>query len=57
MTKIFDCIEMKRRAQEEPRTEYEIHKIEFTSYVDFLIAKADQTPWVRQMREKINIRN
>jgi hypothetical protein len=39
--KTFDCIEMKRHAQEGLRSEYEIHKKEFASYEDFLNAKAD----------------
>jgi hypothetical protein len=54
--KTFDCVEMKRLAQEQLRTEYEIRKNEFASYVDFLNAKANQSPWVRQMREKIAAR-
>jgi hypothetical protein len=51
-TKTFDCVEMKRRAQEQLRAEYESRKQEFASYVDFLNAKADQSPWVRQIRQK-----
>jgi hypothetical protein len=55
-TKSFDCVEMKRRIQEQIRTEYESRKNEFASYVDFLNAKANQSPWVQQMREKIRER-
>jgi len=54
--KAFDCVEMKRRIQEQLRTEYESRKNEFASYVDFLNAKANQSPWVKQMREKIRDR-
>ena len=55
-TKSFDCVEMKRRIQEQIRTEYESRKNEFSSYVDFLNAKANQSPWVQIMREKIRDR-
>ena len=51
-TKTFDCVEMKRRIQEELRREYEARKMEFASYADFLQAKADRSPWVRQLRER-----
>jgi hypothetical protein len=51
-TKTFDCVEMKRQIQEQLREEYETRKIEFASYADFLNVKADQSPWVRKIREK-----
>ena len=50
--KAFDCVEMKRRAQDQLRAEYESRKPEFESYVDFLNAKADQSPWVQKARQK-----
>jgi hypothetical protein len=52
-TKTFDCVEMKRRVQEELRAEYESRKGEFASYADFLRAKADQSPWVGQLRGRL----
>jgi hypothetical protein len=51
-TKTFDCVEMKRCAQEQLRRDYESRKREFDSYVDFLNAKADQSPWVRLIRQR-----
>lgn len=53
-TKTFDCVEMKRHIQEELQAEYEMRKKEFASYVDFLEAKAAESPWVRQQRERFN---
>jgi hypothetical protein len=55
-TKTFDCIEMKRRVQEDLRSEYEKRKKEFASYEDFLNAKADQSSWVRQVRERTSVK-
>lgn len=51
-TKPFDCVEMKRQIQEQLRAEYELRKKDFTSYADFINAKADQSPWVKKIREK-----
>ena len=48
--KTFDCIEMKRRAQEKLQAEYESRKSEFPSYVDFLNAKAEQSDLGRWLR-------
>jgi hypothetical protein len=48
----FDCVEMKRRAQELLRQEYESHIQEFPSYVDFLNAKAAQSPWANRLRQR-----
>ena len=51
-TKTFDCVQMKRRIQQELQAEYEARKQEFPSYADFLEAKANESPWVRQQRER-----
>ncbi len=51
-TKTFDCVEMKRCIQEGLRAEYESRKKEFPSYVDFLETKANESPWVRQQRQR-----
>lgn len=42
-TKTFDCVEMKRRAQELLQAEYEARKGEFASWADFINAKAKST--------------
>jgi hypothetical protein len=55
-TKTFDCVEMKQAAQKRLRVEYESRKQEFPSYVDFLQAKADESPWVRQMRRRFAVK-
>ncbi len=52
-TKTFDCVEMKNRIQAERMAEYEAHKGEYASYVDFVKARADRSDWVRQMRSRI----
>ena len=52
--KTFDCVKMKRDAQKALRKEYDSRKEEFSSYWDFLKAKADESEWVRQMRGKFN---
>jgi len=36
------------------QAEYEARKKDFPSYVDFLEAKAAESPWVRQQRERFN---
>ena len=47
--KKFDCVEMKRRAQEEIMAEYEARKGEFSSYVEFLNAKVQESEWQRSI--------
>ena len=54
--KTFDCVKMKHDIQKQLHEEYESRKAEFASYVDFLQAKADQSLWVREMREKFGCR-
>ena len=51
-TKTFDCVEMKRQAQERLIQEYESRKGDFESYVDFLNSTADSDPLVMAFREK-----
>ncbi len=50
MTKTFDCVKMKRDAQRHLRAEYEVRKDEFSSYVDFLKAKSDESGWARKSK-------
>jgi hypothetical protein len=56
-TKAFDCVEMKDRIQAELLAEYESRKQEFSSYDDFLEAKANESPWVVRMRKRFRIKN
>lgn len=53
MTKTFDCVEMKRQAQERLSREYEKRQKEFDSYVDFIHAKAKESEWVRKQRKRL----
>jgi hypothetical protein len=46
--KTFDCVEMKRRAQEEIQAEYEAHKDEYESYGDYLRKSLAKTEWGRR---------
>lgn len=52
-SKRFDCVEMKRKAQEALRAEFESRKDEFESYFDFLEWKADQSTVAKKVRQKI----
>jgi hypothetical protein len=47
--KAFDCVEMKRRAQEKLAAEYERRKGEFGSYAEFLKARIGESPWAASM--------
>jgi hypothetical protein len=51
-TKTFDCIEMKREAQERLMAEHEKRKHEFVGFGDFLKKKAEESSWQRSMLEK-----
>ena len=52
MPKTFDCVEMKHRAQEKLRAEYEARKHEFSSYSEFVTAKVKESPWASAMWKK-----
>ena len=54
--KTFDCVEMKHRAQEKLRAEYEARREEFDSYSEFLATTINEDPWQRQLWEKISAR-
>jgi hypothetical protein len=47
--KKFDCVEMKRRAQERLLAEYEVRKHEFSSFGAFLNATVLESPWASKM--------
>lgn len=51
--KTFDCVEMKRKAQEEIMAEWEARKHEFSSYGEFLEAGIKQSEWGRRVWEEI----
>ena len=50
--KTFDCVEMKRRAQEQIATEWESRKHEFSSYGAFLEATLQESEWARKTWER-----
>ena len=52
-TKPFDCVAMKHKAQQKLRAEYESRKSEFSSYFEFLDAKAAESKWQREFWAKI----
>ncbi len=52
-TKTFDCVEMKRQAQERLSREYEARKGEFDSYLDFIHAKSEESEWIRGQRKRL----
>ena len=51
--KTFDCVEMKNRIQAKRLAEYEAHKDECASYVDFIKARTEKSEWARQMMSKL----
>ncbi len=52
-TKAFDCVEFKRRSQERLMAEYEARKDEFSSEIEFLNAKAEESDIAKAVRAKI----
>ena len=52
--KVFDCVEMKHKAQAEIMAEWEQRKGEFSSYEEFLEAGVKESPWGRQMLERLH---
>ena len=51
-SKTFDCVEMKNRIQAAIQVEYEAHRAEFPSFVEFVRAAAAQSEYARSMRRK-----
>lgn len=51
-TKTFDCVEMKNRIQAKIMAEYEAGKDEFSSFGEFINARAAKSQFVRRMRKK-----
>ena len=52
-TKTFDCVQMKREAQERLMSEFNSRRGEFSSFEDFLHATVNKDKWVRSVRRKI----
>jgi hypothetical protein len=50
--KTFDCVEMKRRTQEEILAEWESRKHEFSSYGTFLEAAIQESEWTHKTWER-----
>ena len=51
-TKTFDCVEMKNRIQAKRLAEYEARKNEFDSYIDFINARAQESPIWKELLSK-----
>lgn len=51
--KKFDCVEMKNRIQEELLQEYDRRKDEFASYADFISKTLRESPWARELQDKL----
>ncbi len=51
--KKFDCVEMKRQAQEKILAEYEARKNEFSSYSEFINATVMESPWASKMWRRL----
>lgn len=52
-TKTFDCVEMKRRAQDQLLAEFEKQKERFSSYRQFLDFQAKQSAWQSRLWKEI----
>ena len=51
--KTFDCVEMKNQIQRKLMEEFKARRGEFKTYVDFINAKADENPEIREWRERL----
>jgi len=52
-TKTFDCVEMKRQAQEALLAEYRARQNEFDSLTTFLHAKVEESEWVSALWQRL----
>lgn len=50
--KAFDCVDMKRKAHERLRREYDAGRNDFDSYFDFLNKTAERSPLWKRLQEK-----
>ena len=51
-TKTFDCVELKNRIQAEIQAEYEAHRNEFPSFVEFVRSTVADSEYARAMHRK-----
>ena len=51
-TKVFDCVRMKRDAQQQLQAEYDQRRDEYSSYADFLNRKAEETSLWKKLHMK-----
>ena len=51
-TSAFNCVEMKRKAQEALLAEFETRREEFATLTQFLAAKAKESEWVSTLWQK-----
>jgi hypothetical protein len=51
--KAFDCVKMKRKAQEEVQAEYAARRDEFPSYFAFLEAKTTESAWQKELWSRV----
>ena len=51
--KTFDCVEMKRQAQQRLLAEYESRRDEFDSYSQFIEAKSRSSAWQEDFWAKV----
>jgi hypothetical protein len=52
-TKTFDCVKMKNRIQAKIMAEYEAHKGDYPSFVDFIKARAAKSKLWKEFEAKI----
>ena len=50
--KTYSCVEMKNRIQAEIQAEYEVHRSEFPSFVEFIKAASGKSDYARAMHRK-----
>ena len=48
--KTFDCVEMKNRIQAQRLAEYEAHKDEFPTFLDFINARVEESPLWKELQ-------
>ena len=53
ITKTFDCVEMKRRAQKRLLDEYEAHRDEYPSFAAFVREHARESDAVQALRKRL----
>lgn len=50
--KTFDCVEMKNRIQAKIRADYEAHRDQYASFLDFVRARNKESEWAQEMARK-----